>query len=350
MRRAVLLVLWRSSLALALAPAGCDRAAQLVHDAGVRGRVRSGSLLAWDGLLGNGSATVLPTAAHTGGFGLELSNGPQQFQVAVKAMPSPLVDSSTSFWVKIAAGTGFQMVAQARDSASSAHMWDLAYDGGQHTFYFFPYSATGSTEIATGAGTAPSDTWIHVEIQYTATATGGARIYFNDQTQSNWAVAGDYTRSSNLARIQLWNDGPNTTDFDDVYVGTPAQAATVPGAPTGVAGIAGDQSVALSWTAPSSDGGSPITGYRITPYIGANAQTPVLTGSPERDSPSAASRTALRTRSGWPRSTRLGRARTRRRRRPSHRRRAIRTSSSRTASSPATRARGAACSETGRRR
>ena len=239
----------------------------------------SGSLIGWDGLLGNGSATVIPGAAHTGTFGLEMSNGTGQFQVAVKSFPSTYVDSSTTFWVRFNAGAGFQMVAQARDSTSSAHMWDLAYDGGQHTLFFYPYSATGSTEIATGAGTAPANTWIKVEIQYTATAVGGARIYLNDQTQAGWAVAGDYTRSANLQRIQLWNDGPNTTDFDDVFVGTPAVAATVPGAPTGVAGIAGDSSAALSWAAPASDGGSPITGYRITPYIGATPQTPILTGS-----------------------------------------------------------------------
>ena len=60
---------------------------------------------------------------------------------------------------------------------------------------------------------------------------------------------------------------------------TPAAAATAPGAPTGVGGTAGNGSVALSWTAPASNGGSAITGYRVTPSIGATAETPVLTGS-----------------------------------------------------------------------
>jgi hypothetical protein len=36
----------------------------------------------------------------------------------------------------------------------------------------------------------------------------------------------------------------------------------------------------VSWTAPS-DGGSPITSYTITPYIGSSAQTPTtINGTP----------------------------------------------------------------------
>lgn len=58
-----------------------------------------------------------------------------------------------------------------------------------------------------------------------------------------------------------------------------APAHTVPGAPTGVVAAAGDSQVLLEWNAPGNTGGVPLTGYEITPYIGAAAQTPILTGS-----------------------------------------------------------------------
>ena len=64
---------------------------------------------------------------------------------------------------------------------------------------------------------------------------------------------------------------------DVVFSSGPAAA---PVAPTGVTATAGAGSAEVSWTAPG-DGGSPLTSYTVTPFIGATAQTPVtVTGTP----------------------------------------------------------------------
>ena len=54
---------------------------------------------------------------------------------------------------------------------------------------------------------------------------------------------------------------------------TPQAAATVPGAPTNLAATAGDTTVQLTWTAPTDDGGSPITGYTVTGSPGGTCST-----------------------------------------------------------------------------
>ena len=46
------------------------------------------------------------------------------------------------------------------------------------------------------------------------------------------------------------------------------QAPTVPGAPINVLATAGDSFATVSWTAPPSDGGSPITSYTVTAFVG----------------------------------------------------------------------------------
>jgi hypothetical protein len=66
----------------------------------------------------------------------------------------------------------------------------------------------------------------------------------------------------------------------DVVFSTGSTSATAPAAPTNVTATAGSGSATVSWTAPS-DGGSPITSYTVTPYVGSAAQTPTtVTGSP----------------------------------------------------------------------
>jgi outer membrane biosynthesis protein TonB len=52
---------------------------------------------------------------------------------------------------------------------------------------------------------------------------------------------------------------------------TPQVPATVPGAPTAVTATAGDATATVLWTAPDSDGGSPLTRYTVTAYDGAIA-------------------------------------------------------------------------------
>ena len=36
----------------------------------------------------------------------------------------------------------------------------------------------------------------------------------------------------------------------------------------------------MNWTAPASDGGSAITSYKVTPYIGATAQAAISVAAP----------------------------------------------------------------------
>ena len=56
-------------------------------------------------------------------------------------------------------------------------------------------------------------------------------------------------------------------------------APVAPSAPTDVVARAATGSARVSWGAPATDGDSPVTGYKVTPYIGAQAQTPVQVGA-----------------------------------------------------------------------
>ncbi len=71
--------------------------------------------------------------------------------------------------------------------------------------------------------------------------------------------------------------GPGSSPSNAV---TPSVAAVPPGTPYGVTATAGTGSITVGWAAPSN-GGSTITSYTVTPYIGSTAGTAtVVTGNP----------------------------------------------------------------------
>jgi virginiamycin B lyase len=69
----------------------------------------------------------------------------------------------------------------------------------------------------------------------------------------------------------VWFTEYGTGKIGQVIVPTPS----LPGSPRNVAARAGSQSVQVRWSVPFYNGGSSITGYTVTPYIGKIAQTPV---------------------------------------------------------------------------
>ena len=82
------------------------------------------------------------------------------------------------------------------------------------------------------------------------------------------------TYTLQVAAVNLFGTGP---------LSAPSNAVTpvgLPGAPSGVLAVRGNTSASLTWTAPTSDGGSPITGYNVMVRTGGTlVRTDVLTGT-----------------------------------------------------------------------
>jgi hypothetical protein len=220
--------------------------------------------------------------------------------------------------------TSGQMLASVFKSCSNSQTWtqvsfNLTPYAGQNVVLYFNAHEDGSTP--------PDDTWMYLDdVSVTnsqptvpGAPTGVTATAGNGSASVSWTAPGSnggsaitsytvtpYVGSTAQTSMTVTGSPPATSTTvtgltnGTIYTFTvtaanangtgPASAPsnavtpsgpTVPGAPTGVTATAGNGSASVSWTAPGSNGGSAITSYTVTPYVGGvPQQSTTVPGSP----------------------------------------------------------------------
>ena len=134
-------------------------------------------------------------------------------------------------------------------------------------------AVAGNAEVSL-TWTAPADNGGETITGYRITTTPGGTV--KDVTGTTATITGLINGTAYTFAVAAKNVVGHGTATDSNTV-TPA---TVPGAPRDVAAVPGNASAVVTWDAPESDGGSAITGYKVT---STPAGEPVLVGADARE-------------------------------------------------------------------
>ncbi len=164
------------------------------------------------------------------------------------------------FWNDKAALQTSDVVAVTSGGTTSNISADLAANSDTPTNLVATANA-GQVGLTWTAPTTPAGPVIDYRVEYSA--TGG----------SSWTVFNDAVSTTTAATVTGLTNGTayvfRVTSLSSGSVGTPSAVSTAvvpraaPGAPINVTGQPGDRQVAVSWTAPSSNGGSAIGLYTV---------------------------------------------------------------------------------------
>ena len=111
---------------------------------------------------------------------------------------------------------------------------------------------------------------------YRGTSSGGETLLATLGNVSGWTDSGVVNGTTYYYRVAALNavgEGAQSNERS----ATPAVVVTVPGAPSLSSASGGSGSVALVWSAPSSNGGSPVTGYRVYRGTSSGGETLLAT-------------------------------------------------------------------------
>ncbi|MHB1504270.1 MAG: fibronectin type III domain-containing protein [Acidimicrobiales bacterium] len=136
------------------------------------------------------------------------------------------------------------------------------------------FSSTGAY-IDVKVGTGSSFTSVNVT---DCNMSGGNTIYWWNGSAWEPVAPQSYSPSTGCVTTTITSStSPTIAELTGTVFG--AGSRTAPGAPSNLVASATKGQVSLSWSAPASDGGSPITSYLVVPYVGSTAGTVIDTAS-----------------------------------------------------------------------